>query len=442
LLTGIASSLAGNAVSLVAPLLVVPATFEYLGAEQYGMWMAVASLTSMAFFADLGLGNGLLTKLSRSFAVGDTGASARLIASAYVFLAGVAAVLLTVLTVVDRLVHWPQLLNAHGAAATAEARTVALICFGAFVVNVPLSLIQRVQYSRQQIARSNLWQALGSLASVALVLSAVAADLGATVVILCAVSAAPLGNLMNSLIYFSYQEPALRPRLDAFHLSTGWDLLHLGARFFQLSVLSSIALNVDNFLVARLLGLDEAAHYSIVMRLFGLLGLLVTLVNLPLWPTNAEALARGDVAWVRRNTRRMCCLSAGVVAVPGLLLVLTGNRVLEIWVRSDDLPPASTPLLAGLLAWSVLLALCSPLFMVQNSIGALRHQTIGWGAFLVGSVGLKTMLAHSVGLPGLPLAGFVAHLAFLAPAAVLGYRKALKQSGQAVPMRQKDVHHV
>jgi O-antigen/teichoic acid export membrane protein len=64
--------------------------------------------------------------------------------------------------------------------------------------------------------------------------------------------------------------------------------------------------------VARVLGLDAAGHYSVVSRLYLALGLCVTLVNLPLWPANAEALARGEVTWVRRSTRRMAYVRAAL----------------------------------------------------------------------------------------------------------------------------------
>ncbi|PWR07670.1 hypothetical protein DKT68_18300 [Micromonospora acroterricola] len=433
LVTGIASSLAGKAVGLAAPLLITPVAFRYLGAERYGMWMAVTSLTAMALFADFGLGNGLLTRLSRLHASGDRRAAAREIASAYALLGTLSVALLLVLVVAVWLISWPTLLNVTDPAVARDARAVVLVCFGAFLANIPLALIQRVQYAQQQVAQSNLWQAAGSLGSAGLVVAAVALHASPALVIAVAVLAVPLMNVANSICYFGWQDPTLRPRVRDVRAPIARGLLRLGSRFFALSLLSSIALNLDGFLVGRVLGLHAAANYAVILRMFAVLALFVTLVNLPLWPANGEALARGDVAWVRRSTRRMACLSAAAVTLPALCLVLTGNDVLEFWVRSDDLERVPAPLLAGLAVWSVLVAVAAPLFMVQNSIGLLGPQFLGWAACLVVAVPLKILLATRVGLSGVALASALSYGITVLPAAVVGYRRALATVSANVP---------
>ncbi|MEH1166200.1 lipopolysaccharide biosynthesis protein [Micromonospora sp. CPCC 205539] len=430
LVIGIATSLAGKLVGLVAPLLITPLAFRSLGAERYGLWMAVTSLTGMALFADFGLGNGLLTRLARLHGTGERRAAAREISSAYAMLGALAVLLLAALFVTTPWVPWPGLLNATDPAVAADARPVVLLCFGAFLVNIPLALIQRVQYAQQQVAQSNLWQAGGSLVSVALVYAAVAGGVDQVLVIAAAVLAVPVVNLANSLCYFSWQDRDLRPRVGDVRVPVARDLLRLGARFFLLSLLTSVVLNLDGFLIGRLLGLPAAATYAVVLRVFALLTLFVTLVNMPLWPANGEALARGDLAWVRRTTPRMVYLSATVVALPGLALVFVGDDVLRLWVRSADLAPVPRSLFAALAVWSVLLAVASPLFMVQNSIGLLRPQFVGWAACLLVAVPLKIVLAGRVGLPGVALASAATYGLTVLPAAVVGYRRALVEGHQ------------
>ncbi|MEU7782049.1 lipopolysaccharide biosynthesis protein [Micromonospora parva] len=425
LVTGIASSLAGKAVGLVAPLLITPIAFSYLGAERYGMWMAITSLTAMALFADFGLGNGLLTRLSRLYATGDRRVAAREIASAYALLTCLAVALLLVLVLSIQLVAWPAFLNVVDPVVARDARAVVLLCFGAFLINIPLALIQRVQYAHQQVGQSNLWQAAGSLVSAALVVTAVAANAAPVLVIAAAVLAVPLLNLANSICYFGWQQPDLRPRVKDVRASKVRGLLRLGLRFFGLSVLSSIALNIDGFLVGRVLGLHAAANYAVILRMFAVLVLFVTLVNLPLWPANGEALARGDVTWVRRSTRRMVYLSAAVVTLPALCLILGGNDILRLWVRSDDLDHVPVPLFVALAVWSVFLAVAAPLFMVQNSVGLLGAQFLGWAVCLVVAVPLKILLAGRDGLSGVALASALSYGVTVLPAAVVGYRKAL-----------------
>lgn len=328
---------------------------------------------------------------------------------------------------------WPTLLNAVDPAVARDARPVVLLCFGAFLVNIPFALIQRVQYAQQQVTQSNLWQAGGSLVSVALVYSAVISEADPVLVIAAAVLAVPLVSLANSVYYFGRQARELRPRPGLVRVPVARGLLRLGTRFFLLSLITSVVLNLDSFLISRVLGLPAAATYAVVVRMFALLTLFVTLVNMPLWAANGEALARGDLAWVRRTTARMVALSATVVALPGVGLVFLGNDVMRLWVRSADFPTVSRTLFVGLAAWALLLAIVAPLFMVQNSIGLLRPQFVGWAACLVLAVPLKIMLAHRVGLPGVAVASAATYALTVLPAAVIGYRRALVAPTPSAP---------
>lgn len=429
---GIAASLGSRAIGLIAPVLMVSVTFGYLGAQRYGLWMAATSLTSMALFADLGLGNGLMTRLSRCYATGDHRTAALTTASGYAALSAQAGLLLLALLAAGRFLPWAALFNVDDPILAGQASTVVGICFGSFLINIPCSLIQRVQYSQQQIALSNIWQAAGSVACLGLAFLAVHLTADPRWVIAAAVAAVPAVNLLNTMTYFAFENPALRPRWANIDRATAGNLIRLGLRFFVLSLLASVAMNIDGLLVARTLGLGAAAHYSVVAKLFTAAALFVTLVCLPLWPANAEALARGEVAWVRRNTRRMSLLSAGAVTTGCLVLFAFGERLLSVWLGTDEVGFATPRLLAALGLTCVIVAATAPLFMVQNSIGLLGPQLVGWGLFLVLSISLKAALLRRFGLVGLPVATSVSYVVALVPAAWIGYRRSLASTAGEV----------
>lgn len=426
---GVATALVAKGFGLAAPLVVTPACFRYLGEQRYGLWMAVTALTGMAWFADLGLGNGLLTRLSR---LGDDARQrAREISSAYATLGLVTVLLLTTLVVVEPLVPWSRLFSVTDPAVAAETSTLVLLCFGAFAVNIPLSLIQRIQYARTQIVQSNIWQTAGALLSMAAVLGAIAAGWTPLAVIACAVLTMPMTNLVNTIVYFWRQDPAARPGPRLVHRATGLGLLRLGLQFFALSAMSSIALNLDSPLVAHVLGLTTAAHYAVVGKLFGVLSVFVGLVGMAVWPVNGAALARGDVAWVRRTTRRMVLLYGLAVGTAGALLVRHGHRLMELWLGGADVSVVPVGVLAALACWSVLVAVSSPLIVVQNSAGTLRTQFFGWSGFLLLGTALKFWGLHRFGLVGLPAAACVAYLLTMWPAALVGYRRAVRAPAPA-----------
>lgn len=426
LASGIAISLVSRGTATVAPLILIPITLGYLGAEVYGIWMATAAITSMALWADFGLGNGLLTKLAPCYSNGDWEAGRRYVSTTYAVLIAVAGSLLVLLWSFSGVVPWASVFNITDPSLVPLAKKIALICLTALLVNIPLSLVQRVQYAYQRVARSNIWQAAGSFASVGLVLAAVHAKASPATVIGAAVVAPLLTNAINSVYVFTREEQLLSPSRRQVDRRIATILISLGGQFFILSIVTSMALNADNLIIAHALGLEAVAQYAVPAKLFNALGLVVNLVNLPLWPANGEALARGDHTWVRRTTRRMTFLSGAAVALPSGLLIAGGDAAISLWVHNALHPPIL--LLVGFSAWWVLLATAAPRLMVQNAAGIITPQLAGWVIFLLLSLPAKWLATKEFGVSGVPLTGAVLYLVCVWPAANCGFRRALSKT--------------
>ena len=352
LVGGIVSAVASRGVAAIAPLLLVPITFDYLGTSVYGLWMAIVSLTSMAVWADLGLGNGLMTRLSHAVAADDLATGRRLIASAYVLLIAFALPVVALVGVISPVVPWETALNITDPEANGLAARIALVTLGAFLLNVPLSLIQRIQYAHQEVTRSNVWVAVGSLTSVLLGYFAVRADVGVLWVVGLVALGPLLGNLLNTLSFF-LRHPYSRPSRSDVSTDAARSLVGLGGQFLVVTLLSAIALNLDTILVAHTSSLEVAAVFAVAVRAMTALGLLVTLVNLPLWPANAEAIAKGDLAWVERTTRKMAWLSSGAVLVVGTVVGFASDPLFSLWLGKATAVPSARLVLLLAVWWTL-----------------------------------------------------------------------------------------
>ncbi|MFG3689954.1 lipopolysaccharide biosynthesis protein [Micromonospora sp. NPDC047740] len=408
--------------------MLIPLTLSYLGADLYGLWMAVAAVTGMAAFADLGLGNSLMTRLSVCQAAGDVTRARCYVATAYLALSMMALGVCAMLWLFAGVVPWSSLFNVAQPALNEDARLIALVCLTAFIVNVPLSLIVRVQYAYQRVARSNLWQTGGNLLALPLAIVAVRADLSPAAVVGAVVVAPLLGNLVTSFWTFARELPGLRPRLRYVRREVASSLLGLGGAFLALTVVMSLAANVDALIVAHVLGLRSTTSFAVPARLFAQVGLLVSMINTPLWTANGDALARGHVSWVRRSTRRMTLVSLVGAALPAVVLVAAGDLLLGVLVGEALVPDRW--LLAGLACWWTLMAVSSPCFMVQNAAGLVPPQLWGWTLYLLLSVPAKWFAADHWGVAMVPWAGVAIGLVTLLPAALLGYRRVVLNAGR------------
>jgi O-antigen/teichoic acid export membrane protein len=419
-----------RAIGMATPLITIPLTLGYLGHELYGLWMVVTSLVGMFAFADLGLGNGLVTALSRANGKGDQDAARRLVSTTTFLLLGMALLLGLALGVAWPFLPWPALVNAQNHTAAAAAGGVVAAYTFCFLLNLPLATIQRTQMALQEGFQSNLWQCGASILGLLAVVIAVEARMSPPLFVL-AVTASPMAvTLANWWWFFHYVQPGLRPRWANWSPAHALSLFRTGLGFFLLSILTSIGLYADNVIIAHLSGLESVAMYSVAARAIMIVGAVMSMICVPMWAANGEALARGDIAWVRRNTARLVKLSIGFTTLAAVLMISLGPLVLRVWLGSGF--EVSRLLLGALALFAIGTSASAPFFMVLNAAGVVYPQVMLFLIFTPVALVAKIELGRIFGPVGVAAAGGLCYGMIVVPAVVLLARRVYRHSEPAL----------
>lgn len=426
---GISTSVLSRGLAALVPLLVVPIGLSYLGVDGYGAWATALSLSAFLGFADFGLGTGLMTRLGHESETldGEGGSAVEYVSSTYLFLAGVVTVGLLLLWGTAPFVDWAAILGASSSQSSSDVELIVLVTLTAFLVSIVTSLIVRVQYGVQQIGRSNVWQAAASLATLLATWGAARLDLGVGFFI-AAVTFAPIAvAVANALVFFGFNDVGRRiaPKPSAFHPGVLGRLMGLGIRFFVISVLMTLSLALDPWIVARTTGIADVPSYSIPFRVFALIGTIGMVLTIPLWPLHAQAVASGDVAWIRRITRKMSVLTPLAIGAASLVAVVVGPWLMSVWIGGQV--PFVLTLWIGLALWSTVQGVTAAGFMVQNGAEVLAPQTIGYLALLV-ALPLKWWVSMRFGFAWIPFVGTALYLVLIWPACLIGYRRSLAKA--------------
>lgn len=380
-------NLFGRMVSLLAPLLLIPAMLDHLGPTSFGIWVTGVSITALAAFMDFGIGNSLLTRLAVYFGEANEGAARRAIGASYRILGLIllgamaifgAALLATVL--------WPDA-AANGGGEGSELIFIVLFFF---ILCLPLSVIHRILYAHQQILLFNVVLVAQSGLSVVVTLWAIGMGFPGWGVV-SIYSAIPIIVLSFTSLWYFCATPRYRPRLADF--ASGEEargLLKLGLAHLMLGILSAIGMNIDVALILYALDPEAVTDFAMPSRIGSLLLIAVVTAFMPLWTFNGAALARNEYQWVRRNTIRMSIGGALAIAAIGAVLTIGADTIMLLWTGRAF--PNQTLVIGTIAVATVVIAMASPWSMVLNAAGRIRVQIWCWGAFLVLSLTGKLLL--------------------------------------------------
>jgi O-antigen/teichoic acid export membrane protein len=418
-LTGISSILA-KSISMLTMLVSVPLTLHYLQQERYALWATISSSIAMLCFADLGIGNGLLNAIAESDGKSDSAAAQRYVSSAFYLLSAIGMVIAVVSLACYRLVPWQRLFNVHSDVAIREAGPAAIILILCFAANIPLGIIQRVQAGFQEGFLTNLWMISGSLLGLAGVLLGIKSRAGLPWLVLAMGGGPVIANVLNLLTWIRGRR-WLWPHPTMVSSDAAVYLIRTGLLFFVLQLAIAIGFQSDSLVIAQVLGAEKVTQYIIPARIFSITPLLLGMAAMPLWPAFGEALASGDLSWVRRAFFRLLRFSAVVSLAINLPLMVFGRKLIELWVGRSVSP--SIWLLIGLGTWGIQSGLAAPLGALLNGCNGIRMQAFCAGLMAVANLLCSIYFTRHIGVAGVIYGTIVTHLVIvLIPCAIYADR--------------------
>jgi O-antigen/teichoic acid export membrane protein len=186
-------------------------------------------------------------------------------------------------------------------------------------------------------------------------------------------------------------------------------MLGMGVGFLILQLAVAASVQSDALIVGQLIGPEAVAKYSVPLRLFLIAPFLLGLALVPLWPAYGEALARGDVEWVKNTLRRSMRLTLVLTVPSALALVVAAPAI--VGALTDHKVTTSQPLLVGFALWSVLFGVWTVISIFMNGIGAIKLQALLVGVTTLVMLPAIVGLTNLFGLPGVIFGIIGAHLA-------------------------------
>jgi len=385
-------------VNYAVMIIMVPLLLNYLGKEQYGLWLAISAMASFAIFSDLGLGNGLINVLGKAHGLDNKLMAKQAVSSAYIAMIFISIVILIIGAPIVTTVDWNKFFKITDPATAKLTQPAICIYFIFFVVNIALSLITKIRMAYQEVYINNIFLAFTKILMLSGCIVGRAYNLDFIYFIFILAGSQCLTSLINAALLFRKSKPWLFPKLGNVNKDVSLTLLKTGLFFYITGISTVLATQIDGLVIGKFLGAESVPSYTIPLKLFMIVNTLLGFILMPIWPAYREALMKKQLKWVKKTFFRTICLTIGLNLIPLVILIFFTNYIIKLWTGNFLDVPTSLLIAMGI---SIMLnAIIGPVAMLLNGaninlgtravitiINGLTNLTIS--IFLVNKIGIS-----------------------------------------------------
>jgi O-antigen/teichoic acid export membrane protein len=398
------STFALRGINLLARLVSIPLSLKLLGAEGYGIWLALGSLLAWMALVDFGAPAGLMHPLSTALAQNDRVRARQLISSTLLYLTVIA--LITVLVLAPLVWAGPLagLLKVQHT-PLAQVRSAALWALALSAISIPLRLastVLLVQHRGYIAVWADIFaQVISLLGLVALALTG--GGLTAFVLVML-VPGMVIGIIIN-LWLFGSEEPDLRPGLGDASFQAFKSVGGQGTWFFAAFISDAVVMQTDFLVISSYLGSAELPRYAVAYQLISFVFHLIFSWAKPLWPAYSDKAARGELQWIRAHHRKVLVQCVSAMATVAIFFALLGRPFIHFWAGEESTPPRA--LLWVMAGYFPLWMVCAINGMLINAVGMIKWRASISLAGAALNLILSLVLVRRMGVTGVAVGSLV-----------------------------------
>jgi len=357
-------------IGMILSYITIPVVLNYLGEENYGVWVTVFAIVAWINNFDIGIGSGLRFNLTKSLSEKNELLAKEYITTSYVIISIITLIMFILGTVGISFLNFQDILNVN----FIDESILIKVFFTLFIFtlsNFVIGLFKQLYMSIHETAFVGMTTVFYQGLTIILIL--IVSDVWEPSLYILAFiygGANLLTGIVFTLVFF-YKKPSLKPNFASFNRKLISKISGLGLEFFTIKICTIVIFTTDNLIISNVLGPKEVTPYSVVYQMFQVFIIFWYLVSSPLTPLYTEAFYKKDFKWIRSTFRKLNLFFC-LIAITILGFVFIVPFILNIWLGKELIYPKFIFSFFGMF---VLIRIYGDLYMsFLNGIGKLRLQ--------------------------------------------------------------------
>lgn len=320
-----------KAFTFVSQLLAIPLVITALGVEKFGIFTMITSVLAWVSLASIGLFPGLtreITKNSDKTSNVDT----ELFSSVFAI---ILFIVIPVGLLISLIVVFSSVEFIFGKKYTSyedEIKYSMLLALWIIVFQVIFSTADAVRAGLHQQHVTNIWGALGNLLSIALLLIGAFFIPTISFVILAMYGSITIAKLFNLGHLLLDKSNNISLGIAFFNKSFAKVLFYTGTAFLISQIAVMINQQLIVYVVGYIVGPNDVASFSIMIRLTIIFGGVVIMITQPTWPAISQSLKNNNYAWARKRALKTMIVIMSYAILFALTLHFYGGLIISYWL--------------------------------------------------------------------------------------------------------------
>ncbi len=415
-----ASSWLSRILTAIISILSIRLIIDSLGVEYYAVYAVLIGVVSWFMLADFGIGQSLQNYISEARGKNQNYSDYILAASALTFMIVIAAIILVIL-----FGAWPalELLSQFSSLSDSE-KYISFTATSIFVILAAGgSVIYRIWYAEHKGYLANISLALAAVFGFVSIYCIAKFDCENKLLWFLVAANAPLATL--SIMCFISRVLKLKRENSHSINKDAKKIIHRGSKFWLFNISAAAVLQVDYILLAQFVSAEQIAVYSIGVKVFSTMALMIGAVLQAFWPVCAEAVIQNDWPSIKSFTKKYILLSmVSVIFFTGLFLIFN-TQISSIFSPNEIIViPTSFIVLIGIMylirVWTDVYAI------ILQSMNDMKVLLLSVVAQAIIGLGLQIYLVPKYGINGTIIAlalSWILTVAWFLPARVWTHQK-------------------
>ena len=386
---------------MLVMVLSVNLTLPYLGTDKFGIWMTIASFSSMLIFLDMGLGNALTNRVAHQ-AVSKNKKKLNSTISGGVGLLAIVCVFICSLTIfVSLMIPWESVIKTDAYIGYNYLRDSILVFCVFFSMSIFSLGVQKVFHGLQKAYVAHTVNFIFSLLSIVTLFVATHFKADISYLLISTLGVQSFNGFFLLLVLYN-------KKLFSFHnilinsLIEKRYLFRVGGLFLLLQLGTMASVGADSLIISSVAGASLVAVYNIGQRLFQFVSQPIAIFNSPFWGAYADAYHRKHKEFIRKTLLKSVIFSFLFSLILGAVLLLFSSEIIYIWTKGSI--EISINIVFCFFLWVVFESTANSLAMFMNGCDIIKPQVFATISLVIVTLPLKIYILSRYGLESMILA--------------------------------------